>query len=1106
MTRIHVKNLTLALTTFVLLAGCHSGSSKAPTPDTTAPTISVSAAPQVSAADSAGVSASNAAIIAFLESASATDGKDGEVSVTNDAPSSFPLGDTTVTFSASDAAGNVSSVVAVVTVVDDVAPTITAPVDITVQATSSSVSVSNAEVVAFISAAVGSDAVDGAVTVVNDAPAKFFAGNTTVTFTASDAAGNESSDTAVVTIVPATISGTAVKGPLYKATVFYDYNGDGLLTQDPLEPSTTSNKDGGYSLTDNENVAGAIEDFVAVLVMNEDTIDYISGESYANTGVVLKGTPGGSVITPLTTLFVEAKDALEESVADEGLTDEELQVRIEAQFVVALDLPVGLDVANFNPYEKVEGTDTYLNDLEDAQAVEAVAESLMTTILVMSETVVGVSEAALGEGNAISREKATDVAIQAIAKITVESSNIVEGNGSDIVENIDGAIKFSDIEHLDEIEQEIISEIESADEGSLGAALTDEATDNNVVVNVETAVAVAEYTLDVASSTISVVSKALEEVEAEDFGSVAASSVSVAKKQAQAEAADTNKVVLDLVEAFEAGDFTEFNNDSVDLNGVVTLNDEESLATTVALNVVEVTAHVVETAPPVFTSENSFSVPENQRAVGTVGATSIEGEVLSFALTGSADDALFSLSENGVLTFNEAPDFEARATAYSITITVSDESNDVDQVVSINVTDQNEAAPTIISAGPFVMDEGTAVVGIVEAQATAPSVASLSYELSGVDSTLVSVDAATGALSLESPADFESNLSYSVLVTVTDPSANASTTVPVTIFVTNANDELPVFVSATAPNFVVSENHKAVGTVAATDLDGDSLSYSIVSGADASFFEINSALGVVRFVTAPDFEARSPAYSATVTVTDGVNTATRDFTVNVTDFPENDAFRLATTSMMLVDYNPASQLFNPIELDVVVSDDSLSVDLSSSPINLQNMQNALVEGADFNTPTFDFELMNLPDVSGSGTVSFVLLDGEDSVQDSGERIVTVSDLAVSYNSTNGRTAVFTLPAQTITVTYENTLGAVINLTIENDQADSFSITRDGIAYSDLNEKLLALIGKIDSLPLETLLNTGIYNLQITTSGIPLSAADGTLVNGLNTVLVIGEVD
>ena len=84
------------------------------------------------------------------------------------------------------------------------------------------------------------------------------------------------------------------------------------------------------------------------------------------------------------------------------------------------------------------------------------------------------------------------------------------------------------------------------------------------------------------------------------------------------------------------------------------------------------------------------------------------------------------------------------------------------------------------------------------------------------------------------------------------------------------------------------------------------------------------------------------------------------------------------------------------------------------------------------------------------------------LSDSGERIVTVSDLAVSYNSTNGRTAVFTLPAQTITVTYENTLGAVINLTIENDQADSFSITRDGIAYSDLNEKLLALIGKIDS--------------------------------------------
>ena len=81
------------------------------TVDLTPPVVSVPVGITVIAADASGVSATNPEIQAFLNGASATDNVDGDVtsSISNDAPSTFPLGITTVTFSVTDAAGNTGS-------------------------------------------------------------------------------------------------------------------------------------------------------------------------------------------------------------------------------------------------------------------------------------------------------------------------------------------------------------------------------------------------------------------------------------------------------------------------------------------------------------------------------------------------------------------------------------------------------------------------------------------------------------------------------------------------------------------------------------------------------------------------------------------------------------------------------------------------------------------------------------------------------------------------------------------------------------------------------------------------------------------------------------
>ncbi|WP_220763206.1 HYR domain-containing protein, partial [Flavobacterium sp. UMI-01] len=54
----------------------------------------------------------------------------GVISVTNNAPSVFPLGNTTVTWTVTDAAGNSATATQTVTVTDNVNPTITAPANV----------------------------------------------------------------------------------------------------------------------------------------------------------------------------------------------------------------------------------------------------------------------------------------------------------------------------------------------------------------------------------------------------------------------------------------------------------------------------------------------------------------------------------------------------------------------------------------------------------------------------------------------------------------------------------------------------------------------------------------------------------------------------------------------------------------------------------------------------------------------------------------------------------------------------------------------------------------------------------------------------------------
>ncbi|HEX9846575.1 MAG TPA: HYR domain-containing protein, partial [Candidatus Nitrosotenuis sp.] len=153
--------------------------------DTTPPEIIIPQNLVVEATDSDGTSVS-------IGQATAND-VIGVDSITSDSPDIFNLGTTAITWAATDTSGNVVTAIQNVTVVDTTAPTIIPPSDITLEAVSASentVSLIIPETTDSVSEVIVS----------NDAPYTFPLGETIVTWTATDEAGNPATATQTVTI------------------------------------------------------------------------------------------------------------------------------------------------------------------------------------------------------------------------------------------------------------------------------------------------------------------------------------------------------------------------------------------------------------------------------------------------------------------------------------------------------------------------------------------------------------------------------------------------------------------------------------------------------------------------------------------------------------------------------------------------------------------------------------------------------------------------------------------------------------------------------------------------------------------------------------------
>ena len=131
----------------------------------------------------------------------ANDLVDGVVPVSSNAPATFPLGITTVIWTATDVAGNTSTATQNVVVQDTTAPVVTAPAAVVANSTTGQ------PTAVTIGTATATDAFTP-VSITNNAPATFPIGATTVTWTATDANNNSATATLLITVNDTSIFAT----------------------------------------------------------------------------------------------------------------------------------------------------------------------------------------------------------------------------------------------------------------------------------------------------------------------------------------------------------------------------------------------------------------------------------------------------------------------------------------------------------------------------------------------------------------------------------------------------------------------------------------------------------------------------------------------------------------------------------------------------------------------------------------------------------------------------------------------------------------------------------------------------------------------------------
>ena len=439
---------------------------------------------------------------------------------------------------------------------------------------------------------------------------------------------------------------------------------------------------------------------------------------------------------------------------------------------------------------------------------------------------------------------------------------------------------------------------------------------------------------------------------------------------------------------------------------------------TVTVNVTDVDETPANNAP-VFTetSPATRSIAENTTSDVNIGsavsATDADNDTLTYGLTGT-DASVFSIdNSNGQLQTSDSLDYETKS-SYLVTVTVSDVNGGSDTItVTINITDANDAPVFAdgVSASRTIPENTGANINIGRVlAATDADDDTLTYSLGGTNAASFNIDTSSGQLKTKSALDYETKISYTVTVSVSDGSLEDEITVTINVrdLDETPSNIAPVFTEDADTTRSVPENTDAdtnIGTpIAATDADSETLAY-VLSGTDASPFSIDDETGQLKTSGALNYETKD-SYTVTVTVSDGSQNDTITVTINVTNANDAPVFAATNDTALTIAENTAAG--TNIGTAFAASDednDTLTFSLGGTDAGSFDIGSG--SGQLKTKSALDFE------IKPSYSVEIVVSDGNNG-SDTLEVGITVTD--VDENST----PVFTDGTETIRSVAENT--------------------------------------------------------------------------------------
>ena len=289
------------------------------------------------------------------------------------------------------------------------------------------------------------------------------------------------------------------------------------------------------------------------------------------------------------------------------------------------------------------------------------------------------------------------------------------------------------------------------------------------------------------------------------------------------------------------------------------------------------------------------AIDENHADVVAMGVTDVDGDTLTYSISGGDDQALFEIdASTGTLSFINRPDYESpqdsdQNNTYLVEVTVSDPSGLTDTetfTITINdVTTHVAITNTAIDENDTGAIVGTLSAAIDDINATHE----YTYTLTGDDAD--SFEVVDGQLKLKDgvSANYEAQNSYAVTVTATD-SGGLTTFKDFTITINDVNDA-PTDIDISRTSLMDNTDGAVVGTLTTTDEDTvDSHTYTV---SDDRFEVVD---GVLRLKAGQSIDnVAEPTITLTITSTDkGDISIQKEYTLKVgtvqmtdTTFEEN---------------------------------------------------------------------------------------------------------------------------------------------------------------------------------------------------------------------------